>query len=221
MNKFCSKCGAEIPQGMNFCNKCGNPVSNNVNNNKKGNKILYAIIIIICIFIVGAVFMKIKSDLDYESELFTKGVESNDRYYSSFSSKSKSKTEEYLESLGGKDKAKENVIPFNYESLARTPNKYKLKSIHIIGKVVQVIENNDEVYLRVNTKLSEYDFAENDYVDDTMMLIIEDYNKNDRILENDYIDAFIISNGLYDYTSVLGNKITIPSGYIFEYTLNQ
>ena len=27
MNKYCSKCGAELSEGVKFCEKCGNPVS--------------------------------------------------------------------------------------------------------------------------------------------------------------------------------------------------
>ena len=38
MSKFCTKCGAEIPSGANFCEKCGTPVSGVPVNNMPADK---------------------------------------------------------------------------------------------------------------------------------------------------------------------------------------
>lgn len=88
-----------------------------------------------------------------------------------------------------------------YNQLARDPEKYKTKKVKFSGKVVQVIEGDDEVQIR---------FAVNGDYD---MMIYGGYKSDiisTRILEDDYITIYGTSIGTITYDSTLGGKITIP-----------
>lgn len=89
-----------------------------------------------------------------------------------------------------------------YDQLARTPDEYEGKKVKFSGTVVQVMEgkNTVEIRLAVNTN---YD-----------KIIYGSYKSNivsSRVLEDDKITVYGVSNGLITYTSTMGGNITIPS----------
>ncbi|MCM1236148.1 MAG: zinc-ribbon domain-containing protein, partial [Ruminococcus flavefaciens] len=60
--RYCKKCGAELPEGVSFCEKCGNPVGQ-VPKQGKGKKkwviaISSGVVIILAVAIVGVLFAK-------------------------------------------------------------------------------------------------------------------------------------------------------------------
>ncbi len=88
-----------------------------------------------------------------------------------------------------------------YKQLARTPDDYLFEKVKFEGKVIQVMEDDDRVQIRLavggdydNILLGEYDSE-----------IV-----NSRVLEDDYITIYGISSGLITYESTLGASITIP-----------
>lgn len=109
----------------------------------------------------------------------------------------------------------------DYSNLSRNPEDYKYECIHFKGEVIQVLEDFDTnvAQLRVNTKLSDYQYIENYYIDDTVYVYIYNYNSNDRILEDDIIDLYGISEGILTYESVLGSSISIPSMTALTYSI--
>lgn len=57
--KYCKKCGAEIPEGVNFCEKCGNPVGQVPKQGNGKKKWIFAIssgVIILAVAMVGVLF---------------------------------------------------------------------------------------------------------------------------------------------------------------------
>ncbi|MEG1411703.1 MAG: toxin regulator [Terrisporobacter sp.] len=89
-----------------------------------------------------------------------------------------------------------------YSQLARTPDEYMLQKIKFQGKVIQVMEGDGVVQVRLavggnydNIILCEYD-----------SLIV-----SSRVLEDDYITVYGLSAGIMTYTSTMGGEITIPS----------
>lgn len=96
-----------------------------------------------------------------------------------------------------------------YDQLARTPDKYIGKSVKFSGKVVQVIEAGTEVQMRLAVN--------NNY--DTMLYcaVPKSEMNGSRILENDNITIYGMSNGIITYESTLGGKISIPSVLIDKY----
>lgn len=89
-----------------------------------------------------------------------------------------------------------------YEQLARTPNDYKGKNITLTGKVIQVVEGDDETDLRVA--------VDGNYDNVIMVGYDPDIMNGSRILENDKITFYAESLGTTTYKSTMGGKITVP-----------
>ncbi|WP_131038067.1 glycosylating toxin anti-sigma factor TcdC [Clostridioides difficile] len=88
-----------------------------------------------------------------------------------------------------------------YDQLARTPDDYKYKKVKFEGKVIQVIEDGDEVQIRLAVS-GNYD-----------KVVLCSYKKSitpSRVLEDDYITIRGISAGTITYESTMGGNITIP-----------
>ncbi len=92
-----------------------------------------------------------------------------------------------------------------YNQIARNPEKVKGEYIKVSGKVIQVIENGDYVDLRVNITKGEYGYSDTIYVKYKRKTKDED-----RILENDMVSIWGISDGLYTYQTVMKDYRTIP-----------
>lgn len=96
-----------------------------------------------------------------------------------------------------------------YEQLARTPDKLMGKAVKFHGKVIQIIEGDTEVQMRL---------AVNDDYDKILYCAISKDNlKGTRILENDKITIYGLSTGLITYDSTMGGKISIPGVLIQKY----
>lgn len=90
-----------------------------------------------------------------------------------------------------------------YDNLARTPDNYVGKKVKFRGKVVQVMEGADSTQIRLAVN-SDYDTI-------LYCTVPKAKTANLRILEDDIITIFGVSQGLLTYTSTLGGQITIPS----------
>lgn len=90
-----------------------------------------------------------------------------------------------------------------YDNLARTPDNYVGKKVKFRGKVVQVMEGTDSTQIRLAVN-SDYDTI-------LYCTVPKAKTANLRILEDDIITIFGVSQGLLTYTSTLGGQITIPS----------
>jgi len=88
-----------------------------------------------------------------------------------------------------------------YKQLARTPDDYEGKKVKFSGKVIQVIEGDSEVNLRVavNSNYSNVIFV---YYPSSLTKV--------RVLEDDNVNLYGVSEGLYTYQSTMGGNITIP-----------
>lgn len=91
-----------------------------------------------------------------------------------------------------------------YEKLARNPDDHYGEKITGSGEVIQVIEGDDEIQLRV---------AVNDNYDNVILLGYNPAIMDSRVLENDHITYYGTSLGTITYESTLGGNITIPSCY--------
>lgn len=89
-----------------------------------------------------------------------------------------------------------------YDNLARTPDDYLMEKIMINGSVAQVMEGDGFTSLRV---------AKNDDYDQMILVQYSEGAAETRILEDDTVDIYGYSMGLYTYESTLGGEITIPS----------
>lgn len=109
---------------------------------------------------------------------------------------------------------KENCKEFAYEELARNPEKHKSELVVFKGKVTQVTNSA----LLVNVTYNSDEFYS--YYTDT---VYAQYKLKDelKILENDIITMYGEFLGEKEYTSVLGQKITVPNVIVYYAELNK
>ena len=88
-----------------------------------------------------------------------------------------------------------------YSNLARTPDEYEGKKVKFKGKVIQVLQGDGEVDIRLAVN-SDYDKILLAYYPPSLV--------SSRILEDDVITIYGVSKGLYTYESTMGGPITIP-----------
>lgn len=89
----------------------------------------------------------------------------------------------------------------SFSDIARNPDDFILEKVKFDGTVVQVMEGDTEINLRVA--------IDDDY--DKMILVYYPSNLlSKRVLEDDEITLYGTSMGLYTYESTLGGNITVP-----------
>lgn len=100
----------------------------------------------------------------------------------------------------------------DYTSLARNPNQYKGTNYKFTGEVIQVMNNDYNVTLRVNVTPKKYSFSNETYYEDTI-LVSYTYSSSyeSKILEDDIVTIYGQSMGTYTYESVLGSPVTVPA----------
>lgn len=92
-----------------------------------------------------------------------------------------------------------------YDQLARTPDDYEGKKVKFKGKVIQVIEGDDEIQIRL---------AVNSNYDTVIYCGYDPSIVKSRVLEDDIITIYGMSVGLISYESSLSGTITIPAVYV-------
>lgn len=93
----------------------------------------------------------------------------------------------------------------SFDQLARTPDDYKGKKVSFTGKVIQVVEGDDETDLRV---------AIDGDIDNIILVGFNPEIMNgSRVLEDDKITFYGMSLGTTTYDSTAGGKITVPLVY--------
>lgn len=98
-----------------------------------------------------------------------------------------------------------------YEELARNGDNYIDTPITFRGEIIQVSEEGDYTYYRINVTEDEYG-----YWDDTILVEYSIKEGESRFLEDDIVTVYGTCKGLYSYESVIGANVTIPSA-VAEY----
>ena len=100
-----------------------------------------------------------------------------------------------------------------YESVARYPEKYEGKLMKITGEVHQ---SGDDM-LRVATKLEDYGFIGEKYMNDVVFVFMNnDTIRDGRVLEGDLVTVYGKCDGVTTYETINGGHITIPALYAME-----
>lgn len=99
------------------------------------------------------------------------------------------------------EEAKGYETGISYDQLARTPDDYLGKKVKFYGKVIQVIENDSTVQIRL---------AVNDDYDTVLLGEYDSSIISSRVLEDDMITVYGVSVGTITYQSTMGGNITIP-----------
>nr|WP_294490587.1 toxin regulator [uncultured Anaerosporobacter sp.] len=119
------------------------------------------------------------------------------------------KEKEEKEAKEKAEKEKEEKLGYEtgitFSQLARTPDNYEGKLVKFKGKVLQVMETDSEIQIRLAVD-SDYDkVILCGYLPDTV---------SSRVLEDDVITIYGSSLGLTSYKSTLGGTITIPTIWV-------
>ncbi len=117
----------------------------------------------------------------------------------------KAKKEEEEKAAREAEEAKGYETGITYDNLARTPDDYAGKKIKFYGKVVQVMEGDGNVQIRL---------AVNDDYDTILLGEYDSSIVSSRVLEDDEITIYGTSLGLISYKSTMGGTITIPAALI-------
>ncbi|MFS7413405.1 transcriptional regulator [Carnobacterium maltaromaticum] len=100
--------------------------------------------------------------------------------------------------LGNRDNYNTGIT---YDQLARTPDEFKGQRVKFYGKVIQVMEGDENIQLRVAVD-DNYDTIA--YVEYLPSIVTQ------RVLEDDMITFYGTAAGLITYNSTMGGKISIP-----------
>lgn len=98
-----------------------------------------------------------------------------------------------------------------YTDVSRDPDAHLFESMSCSGRVLQVIESDDTIALRVATSGN---------YDDVVLVAYSPDLLGYRILEDDWITAYGWCLGLYSYKSTGAGTITIPELYAIGVILN-
>lgn len=98
----------------------------------------------------------------------------------------------------------------SYDDIARHPDEHNGDLLTYSGEVIQVIEGDDTVELRI---------AVNSNYDDIIYGVYDKRIIDSRILEDDNIQFYGESCGIITYESTLGGMISIPSMSIYKIEL--
>ncbi|MGN0286824.1 MAG: FxLYD domain-containing protein [Atopobiaceae bacterium] len=91
----------------------------------------------------------------------------------------------------------------DYATVAKNPDDYKGQKLYFEGKVIQVVEGNNETDLRVATNSNGYDDVIYVAYDPSIL-------NGSHLVEGQYLGVYGHCNGQISYTSTLGGKISIP-----------
>ena len=100
---------------------------------------------------------------------------------------------------------KVKCVDYTYNGIARNPEKVRGEYAVVSGEVIQVLEDGNDIALRVNITKESWGYTDTIYVTYTRKSPNED-----RILEDDIITIWGELNGLLTYESTLGKTITLP-----------
>lgn len=230
---FCNKCGKQIDNNAKFCNYCGNTVSNNIsnsnpiNNTSKTKKKIHQkwwfwliIIIIILALFWGVIISNIEVSVDpnYTNEYLAnkekqeqaekEQKEKEEQEKKEQEEKQQQELEKQKQETAKKEEEeyKKNCKKYKYEDIARNPQNYEGKLVTFDGEVIQVLEGYfNTVNFRINVTKNEYDFWE-----DTVYASYTYSDGESKILEDDIVKFYGECEGTTTYTSILGQKITVP-----------
>lgn len=103
-----------------------------------------------------------------------------------------------------KARYKESCTPYTYDEIARDPDQYMNTNGVYTGKVVQVLEDGNDLEMRVNITWGRYFYT------DTIYVFYTKKPGESRILEDDIITIWGTNKGTLSYESVMHTTITLP-----------
>ncbi len=113
-----------------------------------------------------------------------------------------------------KEAYKEKCESYSYDTIARDPDNYKYTYAKYTGEVIQVLEDGNDLQMRVNVTKGKYSYT------DTIYVLYTRKEGESRILEDDIVTLYGLNAGTVSYETVLGATVTIPAVYAEYLELN-
>lgn len=123
----------------------------------------------------------------------------------------KEKEKEEAKRIAEEEEKKGYDTGIGYKDLARNPKDYVGKKIKFKGKVIQVMEGDGEVQIRL---------AVNGDYDNIIYGVYDSSIVSSRVLQDDYITVMGLSSDILTYESTMGGEITIPSMLVQKIEMN-
>lgn len=99
-------------------------------------------------------------------------------------------------------------LELDFNAISRDPDTYDGKNYTFSGKVLQVMEQENGDYVQTQMRIA----TKGNY--DNVVYVVYDRPAGEaRILEDDRVTVYATYRGLYSYTAVMGNEITLPLFY--------
>lgn len=109
------------------------------------------------------------------------------------------------EELAAYFEADTTYTAFTYDEVARYPDDHMFEKAKFKGKVIQIMEDEDTMIIRLAVTKERYGWS-----DPILVRYARTDSSEGRILEDDIITAYGMMMGTYTYTSTMGASITIP-----------
>lgn len=109
---------------------------------------------------------------------------------------------------------KASCVAYDYETIARDPDEYISTYGKYTGEIIQVLEDGNDVQLRVNITREPYGYSDTIFVTYTLK------DGESRLLEDDIITIYGMNMGTISYESIFGATITLPCVYAEYIDLN-
>lgn len=221
---YCVKCGSLISEGEQFCKECGQPMTAesqialpmNTQNGSAKKKMPVGMIVLACVLaaviVIGSAasitFGIVRGGESGQVKVEKTAVVQEEIAPIETTGEAEIEKVEETVSKGMPQSEKEfkaSCQYYTYEQLARNPKDYIGKPVVLVGQVIQVMENDDEVQMRVN--MTEEDL----YWQDTVYVTYIRKSANEsRILEDDVITLWGVSDDTITYDTVLNSTVTVP-----------
>jgi hypothetical protein len=214
--KKCIHCGAELNDDAAFCGICGKSVNDTANKfvpvappKSKAN-----VNLIVAIIVLGVIFIMILSYIFGDTEDENTPTSNADVAQTDVLDETQTNTPTPTktpkptptpEQTPTPDMIKANCGYVKYSDLARNPEEYKDKYLTYKGKVIQSSESSTSKRRSYTIRLA----VDSNY-DSIVYVKYTTAPDAPRILENDIVHIYGKADGLTSYTTVLGQKITIP-----------
>lgn len=149
---------------------------------------------------INSQFQKKKSSKAAESSEYTKD---SSKLAESLSSESSVASSRGSSSKASEQEPTQYKTGITFDQIARTPDDYEGRKIEFTGKVLQVMEDDDYTEIRLS--------VDGDYDNVILVDVDSDIMNGSRILEDDLVTVYGVSDGKTTYESTSGTNITIPA----------
>lgn len=199
--KYCINCGQELMDNMKFCPNCGVKITNEksiensdeyiqepetANKTNAKIKISNRALIVCCIIFFIFVLCYALGDNELDS------MENK-----------KNETISSIYEVPDYEEFKKTCENVTYSDLSHYPDRYESNPVKISGKVLQVLEDEDN-------KSAHYRIATSGDFEDIILCYYEKHENDTRLIEDDYVTIYGYGGGITSYEAVSGANISLP-----------